>query len=44
MQGAQFKTVTIEEDLRLDFKFIFQVMVEHQQSMGKTQSSPLNNN
>jgi hypothetical protein len=42
MQGAHFKTVTTEEDLQLGFKFGFQVMVEHRQSMGKTQSSPLN--
>jgi hypothetical protein len=43
MQRAQFKIVTIEEDIHLGFKFGFQAMVELRQSIGKTKSSPLNN-
>ena len=35
MQGDVFRTTTIEEDLRLGFKFGFQGVVEYRGSMGK---------
>ena len=36
MQGDDFRTETMEEDLQLDYKYGYKVMVDHRKSMGKT--------
>jgi hypothetical protein len=43
MHGGKFNNAATKEDLMLDFKFDFQVVVENQQRKGsKTQSDPSN--
>ena len=39
MQGLDFKEAPTQEDLRLDFKHEFQVMVEHKKILEETQAS-----
>jgi hypothetical protein len=41
-RGIGSTLVTIEEDLKVRFKFGFEAVVEHRQRMGKTQSDPSN--
>jgi hypothetical protein len=41
MQGDDFGTKTIEEDLQLGYKYIFKAVVYHRKIMGQTPRSSL---
>jgi hypothetical protein len=41
MQGDNFRTETMEEDLQIGYRYGYQVVVEHRKSMGQTPRSSL---
>jgi hypothetical protein len=41
MQGDDFGTGTMEEDLQLGYKYGYKAMVDHRKSMGQTPRSNL---
>ena len=41
MQGENFETETMEEDLQLGYKYDYKAMVDHRKNMGQTPRSNL---
>ena len=41
MQGDDFRTETMDEDLQLGYKYGYKSMVDHRKSMGQTPRSNL---
>ena len=41
MKGCDFKIATMEEDLKLGFKYGFKSVIEYRKSLGQTPISPM---